>query len=92
MEAVNLPMNDTHGLMQIFNSLANLLDDMSTQILSQRSKLGNLVIELATRAKFQNHVAILACLRRVDKLDYILMVEFPCDLDLLDQVFFLRQG
>ena len=68
---VDLPMDNSSVLMQIFECFGDLHDDMSTQILAKVRQSDNLVEELSTRAKLKDDEIVLAGLGEADKLDNI---------------------
>jgi len=72
--------------MQIFQSLRDLKDDMTAQILAEICQPDDLMEQLASRGKLQDNVVVLTRFGKVDELYNGWMIDLPHDLHLFENV------
>lgn len=68
--------------MKIFHSVGDLRYDVSAHVFAQGRELDYLVVELAARAKLQNHVVKLTGFEGVDKSNHIVVIELARNVNL----------
>ncbi len=79
-------MHHAFVLVQVFHSIRDLRNDMSTEILAEVGQPDDLMEELAARAELQDNVVVLTRFGEVDEFDDIGMVQLSHDLNLLENV------
>jgi hypothetical protein len=79
-------MHDTSILVQVFQRLGDLHDDMSRQVLAKVGQANDLVKQFATGTELQDDVVVLAGFGEVDELDDIGVIELTHDLHLFEDV------
>ena len=84
--SINVPMNNTLLLVEIFQSLGHLNNYVSGQLLAEVCQTHNLVEKLATRRKFENNVVVLSGFGEFDELDNVGVVKLTHNLDLLEDI------
>lgn len=83
-------MHHASDLVEIFQSLGHLYDDVPRQVLAEVSEADDLVEELAAWRKLENDVVVLFGFGKVDEVDDVGVFELAHDLDLLQNVRSLR--
>lgn len=72
--------------MKIFNGFGDLLNDVSAEILTEVGQSHDLMEELASGAKLQDDVVILAGFGEIDQLDDVGVVEVAHNLDFFEDI------
>ena len=84
-------MNNARGLVQVFDGVCHLANDMSTQIFAKVCQAHNLMEQFAPGAQFEDNVVVLASFRKVKQLDDVRVVNLAHDLDLFQDICSLRR-
>jgi hypothetical protein len=79
-------MNNTLLLVEIFESLGHLNNDVSGKLLAEICQADNLVEKFTTGGKLQNDVIILPRFGEFDELDNVGVVKLAHNLDLLQDI------
>jgi hypothetical protein len=79
-------MHNASFLMQIFQCLSNLNDNMPGQILTKVCESHDLMKELPARTELENDVVILSRLGKVNELDNIGMIQLSHDLNFFQNI------
>ena len=79
-------MHDTSILVEIFQRIRYLYNDVSREVFTKVSQTDNLVEKLATRAQLEDDVVVLPGLGEVDQVDDIRVVELAHDLNFFEDV------
>lgn len=61
------PVNDTRCLVEIFNRIGDLANDVSAEILAKVCQSNDLMEKLASGAELENNVVVLSRLGEVDQ-------------------------
>ena len=79
-------MYNSFVLMQVFQRVGDLNDDMSAEIFAEVSQADNLMEKLAARAELQNDVVVLAGFGEIDQLDDIRVVDLSHNLHFFENI------
>ena len=85
-------MNDTLVLMQIFQRLCDLDNDVPTEFFTEVGKADDLVEELAPGAELKDDVVVLAGFGESDEGDDVGMVKLSHDLNFFENVGALEKS
>jgi len=82
----DLPMDNSALLVEVFQGVGNLRDDMSRQVLAKVRESHNLVEQLATGCQLENDVVVLPRLGEIDQFNDIGVIKLSHDLYFLKNI------
>ena len=84
-------MHKTRRLVQVFDGLCHLENDMATQILAKVGQPHDLVEEFPPGTQLEDDIVVLACFGEINQFDDVGVFNLPHDLDLFEDIGTLRQ-
>ena len=84
-------MYNSSRLVQIFQSLRDLHNDVTTEILTEVCQSDNLMKQLASRTELENNVVILPGFREINEINDVGVVQLAHDLNFFENIRSLHE-